>query len=513
MIGAKEMTPFGLRARMTASYVLVTFAAVASVAALTGILVLPNVNEQADLDSRVVNTANEYAKQIEPLLTKAEARATDTTVTIADLVSRQPPLGTTLVHLGPGQVQRTAQGVLIPRVDQLLPDTAPMSLALVLDPSGVIYASSYPARYVVNTSATDRLPHDWNTGSSAIGKPLNGLVAWASDAIMLITPDPGSPDFVPGSKIQKQPLGFVYVQVPVPNTAALDPATIAPLLRSGAIFLLVTIPVGVLFGTLTTRGTVRRLRRLATGTVGFAAGDFSQRVPESGSDEVGQLERHFNGMAARLSDSIAEQRALAERNARLAERSRISRELHDSISQDLFSMSALVGGLRKALPADSTVQPQLETLGRTVGSTIQEMRALLLELRPTALEEKGLVPALADLCEAYEVRVGIQVRRELEAVALGPAVEQAMFRIAQEGLANAVRHSEADRIELRFRLAGPDAELTVADNGRGFDREASTHGLGLRLMAERVRELGGSLAIDTGAGRGTCLRVLMPAGA
>jgi signal transduction histidine kinase len=311
---------------------------------------------------------------------------------------------------------------------------------------------------------------------------------------------------------RKEILAYVYVQVPVPDGISVNLASLKPLVQSGAIFLLITIPVGVVFGMLTTRGTVRRLRRLAAGTVGFAAGDFSQRVPESGPDEVGQLERHFNGMAERLAESIAEQRALAERNARLAERSRISRELHDSISQDLFSISALAGGLRKALPADAAVQPQLETLGRTVGSAIQEMRALLLELRPTALEEKGLVPALADLCEAYEVRAGVPVRGELEPVALGPAVEQAMFRIAQEGLSNAVRHSEADRIELRLRRSGEAAELTVADNGRGFDGQAGTHGLGLRLMAERVRELGGSLAIDSETGRGTRLRVLLPAG-
>ena len=502
---------FGLRARMTASYVLVTFAAVIVVEVLAGILVLPNVNEQADLSSRVVNTANDYAKQYEPVLTKG-VRVAGSSTTIAELLA-QPPLGSTGTHLGPGQVQRSGQGVLIPRVEQPLPDSGPMSLALILDPRGMIYASSYPGRFAVGTSATDRLPEGWASGGSAVGKPVDGLVVWASQPMLLITPDPGDPGFVPGSKIQKQPLGFAYVQVPVPGTLAPDPAALAPLLKTGAIFLLVTIPVGVLFGMLTTRGTVRRLRRLAAGTVGFAAGDFSQRVPESGPDEVGQLERHFNGMAERLSQSIAEQRALAERNARLAERSRISRELHDSISQDLFSISALAGGLRKALPADSALQPQLDTLGGTVSSTIREMRALLLELRPTALEEKGLVPALADLCEAYEVRVGIEVRRELEAIALGPAVEQAMFRIAQEGLSNAARHSEADRIELLLRRSGRDAELTVADNGRGFDRAAGTHGLGLRLMAERVRELGGSLAIDTGAGRGTRLRVVLPAGA
>jgi signal transduction histidine kinase len=502
---------FGLRARMTASYVLVTFAAVVVVEALAGLLVLPNVNAQLDMGSRVVNTASAYVKQYEPAVAKASAIA-PAGPGVSGLRGQQQ-LGRPDTNLGPGQERSVDQGVLIPYEERALPDTAPMSLALVLDSRGMIYATSYPGRYPVDTSAADRLPTNWHGGGSSIAKLTDGVVAWAVQTIMYLSPDPGSPGFDPSKPVQKDVIGYVYVQVPMPATAAPDPSTLAPLLGAGAIFLLVTVPVGVLFGMLTTSGTVRRLRRLAAGTVGFAAGDFSQRVPESGSDEVGQLERHFNSMAGRLSDSIAEQRALAERNARLAERSRISRELHDSISQDLFSISALVGGLRKALPADAAVQPQLETLGRTVGSTIQEMRALLLELRPTALEEKGLVPALNDLCEAYEVRVGVQVRRELEPVALGPAGEQAMFRIAQEGLSNAVRHSEADRIELLLRRSGEDAELTVADNGRGFDRTASTHGLGLRLMAERVRELGGSLAIDSGIGNGTRLRVLLPAGA
>jgi signal transduction histidine kinase len=513
MIGPKGMRRwfargFGLRARMTASYVLVTFAAVIVVEALAGLLVLPNVNQEIDLGSRVVNTANTYVKQYGEI----QSRASGGGITLQQLVGQQQQLGVTGANLGPGEERSVDHGVLIPYEDRPLPDAAPMSLALVLDPGGVIYATSYPGRYPVGTSAVDRLPTRWRDGGSEVGKLIGGPVAWASETIIDLSPYPGSPGFAPGKPMKNDVLGYVYVQAPVPPTAVPDLTTFTPLLRSGAIFLLVTIPVGVLFGLLTTRATVRRLRRLAAGTVGFAAGDFSQRVPESGSDEVGQLERHFNSMAGRLSDSIEEQRALAERNARLAERSRISRELHDSISQDLFSMSALVGGLRKALPADSVVQPQLETLGRTVASTIQEMGALLLELRPTALEDKGLVPALADLCEAYEVRVGVQVRGELDPVTLGPAAEQALFRIAQEGLANAVRHSEADRIELHLRRSGEDAELTVADNGRGFDRTASTHGLGLRLMAERVRELGGSLAIDSGAGRGTRLRVLLPAG-
>jgi signal transduction histidine kinase len=543
------MTPFrqwlarglGLRARMTASYVLVTCAAVILVEALAVVLVIPNANAQADLATRVVSTADQYTKQYGGLLQSTAATAADPAVTskvvigpsrttsstsvapaakLVIQVLHDQPLGDAAVHLGPGQEQTQDQGVLIPHVPGLLPDSAPMSVLLVLDPKGMVYGSSYEGRYQPGSGVARRLPKAWSEGVSGVTTLAGGTVAWASHVVLppaapgdaAIAPTRGragaNGDIFP---FKQPPLGFVYVQVPVPAGGAITPALIQPFLQSGAILLLATIPVGVVFGLLTTRGTIRRLRRLGAGTVGFAAGDFSQRVPESGPDEVGLLERHFNQMAGRLSDSIAGQRALAERNARLAERSRISRELHDSISQDLFSISALAGGLRRALPPDSAVQPQLETLTRTVGSTIQEMRALLLELRPTALEDKGLVPALAELCEAYEVRAGVSVQAELELVALGPAGEQAVLRIAQEGLSNAVRHSEADRIRLRLRPAAGGAELTVADNGRGFDGRANGHGLGLRLMAERVRELGGSLTVDSAPGRGTELRVLLPA--
>jgi signal transduction histidine kinase len=139
------------------------------------------------------------------------------------------------------------------------------------------------------------------------------------------------------------------------------------------------------------------------------------------------------------------------------------------------------------------------------------MRALLLELRPTALEEKGLVPALAELCDAYEVRAGIAVHAELEPVGLDPASEQALYRIAQEGLSNAARHSDAEEIRVRLRPDGDRVELTVADDGRGLGPgHASGHGLGLKLMDERVRELGGSLSLDSRPGGGTELRARLP---
>jgi signal transduction histidine kinase len=203
---------------------------------------------------------------------------------------------------------------------------------------------------------------------------------------------------------------------------------------------------------------------------------------------------------------------LAEKSARLAERSRISRELHDSISQDLFSLSLLAGGLEKALPADSPVRAEVQTLAETVQSTNREMRALLLELRPSTLDEKGLVAALEELASNYSARLGIKVDADLEPVAMAPAAEVAALRIAQEGLANAIKHANATTIRLGMHRRGALAEITVSDDGRGFVPNGNGQGLGLRLMRERVDELGGSLTIESREGEGTTVSATLPVG-
>jgi signal transduction histidine kinase len=140
------------------------------------------------------------------------------------------------------------------------------------------------------------------------------------------------------------------------------------------------------------------------------------------------------------------------------------------------------------------------------------MRAMLLELRPAALDERGLVPALTDLCAAYAERLGVAVELDLEPMDVHPPADHALLRIAQEGLANAVRHADARRITLRLFRRDDRAELVVSDDGCGFDEEsASTHGLGLRVMRERARELGGAVSVTSRLGRGTELIAWLPA--
>jgi signal transduction histidine kinase len=282
------------------------------------------------------------------------------------------------------------------------------------------------------------------------------------------------------------------------------------LIGTGLVVLAGAVPVGLAFGLLSTRRLTRRLRRLAASTLEVADGGFERRITVSGTDELSQVEDNFNRMAGRLQASLDAGRQLAEANARHAERSRIARELHDSISQELFSLSVLAGGLRRALPAGSQMLPQVETMERTAGDTMREMQSLLLALRPVALDELGLASAVEGICAAYRERLGADVRCELDSVALPPALEHAILRVSQEALANAVRHAGASTIGVRLR-AGPDRVLLeVADDGHGFDTAGpSGSGLGLMAMRDRVAEQGGQLAVDS-THAGTVVRASFP---
>jgi signal transduction histidine kinase len=217
-------------------------------------------------------------------------------------------------------------------------------------------------------------------------------------------------------------------------------------------------------------------------------------------------------MAERLHDSLAAERQLAGAHARHEERSRIARELHDSISQDLFSLSMLAGGLRKALPPGSAVLPEVETMERTASATMREMQALLLELRPVALDEVGLAAALQQLCMAYRERLGVEIRADTEPLVLPTVLEHALLRVAQEAIANAVKHASASAIRVRLHAGAGTVVLEVADDGTGLDpaHEGATAGLGLRAMRERVTEQGGTLGIDAAQGGGTTVRACFP---
>jgi signal transduction histidine kinase len=295
-------------------------------------------------------------------------------------------------------------------------------------------------------------------------------------------------------------LGYVYVQAP--DDAAprgLQSGEAMALIVPAALVLVLVVPVGLVFGLLSTRRLTSRVRRLAGVTTAVAAGDFRPRVAVSGADEVSTLERSFNVMTDKLGAAVESARLTARTEARQAERGRIARELHDSISQDLFSLSLLAAGMRRAAPQE--LRAQADAMERTAARAMREMQALLLELRPVALEDAGLLPALEGLCRAYETRLGVKVEAVLAEVALAPAAEHAVLRLVQEALGNAIKHANPATIEVRLSARDDVTTVAVSDDGAGFDPDdvAARHGMGLTLMRERVTELGGRLDVRSGA--------------
>jgi len=234
----------------------------------------------------------------------------------------------------------------------------------------------------------------------------------------------------------------------------------------------------------------------------------------------------FSDADERLIVLLAAHAAIAIENARLSERSRelsiveernrLARELHDSIAQGLFGVTlAAESAVELVARGDAAAGEQLERVQELARGAMEELRAVVFELRPASLEAEGLGQVLRKHVEVLRRVSGSAIELRVAAPpALGPAAAGQVFRIAQEALQNALRHAAAGRIEVRLGNGGGRLALSVTDDGRGFDVSApGVRGrrLGLTSMEERAVELGGVLAIESRPGAGTTVRLDVPA--
>jgi PAS domain S-box-containing protein len=199
------------------------------------------------------------------------------------------------------------------------------------------------------------------------------------------------------------------------------------------------------------------------------------------------------------------------------ERRRIARELHDEIGQVLTAIQINLEMLERA-PEARELQPRLRESTDLVEHALQQVRDLSLDLRPSILDDLGLVSALLWYTERHGERTGMSVQVAMDPLPfrLAPDIETACFRIVQEALTNIARHSRASRVRVEFCRKGDDLEVLVRDNGTGFDvkkahaRAAGGASMGLLGMRERAELVGGSLAIRSIPGKGSLIRLLVP---
>lgn len=261
---------------------------------------------------------------------------------------------------------------------------------------------------------------------------------------------------------------------------------------------------GILFGYIISRGLTGRLKMLDQAAAAWSRGNFEVLAPDTSADELGYLARHFNYMAIQLQNLLQTRQGLAT----LEERNRLARDLHDSVKQQVFATAMQVGAAKALIERDpAAAKIHLSEAEQLVRQAQQELTSLIKELRPAALEGKGLARALRDYVGDWsrrsQITAEVRIRGERP---LPLPLEQTLFRVAQEALANITRHSQADLAEVELAWEGQKVTLTIIDNGRGFNPAGPNgKGVGLQSMRERIESVGGSLNLANEPGGGVCI--------
>ena len=204
-----------------------------------------------------------------------------------------------------------------------------------------------------------------------------------------------------------------------------------------------------------------------------------------------------------------------EQMAVMEERQRLARELHDSVTQALYSVNLYAEAARMALTAgkEGVALENLQNLREMTREALLEMRLLVFELHPSILEKEGLEAALQARLAAVENRSGLKTEISVEGKRrLLISIEEELYRIAQEGLNNAIKHAQARNLKISVKYSQESIRLELWDDGIGFDPQAAraSGGMGLRGIEERVRKIGGTFSIESSPGKGTKLIVTAP---
>jgi signal transduction histidine kinase len=236
--------------------------------------------------------------------------------------------------------------------------------------------------------------------------------------------------------------------------------------------------------------------------------------------------RDFTDEDIRLAAAVADQAALAIESARLRdqagitaaieERTRLARELHDSVTQSLFSVTLYAEAAARLLESGngSSAADYLREVRDTAQEALREMRLLIFQLRPPKLEEVGLTGALQARLQGVESRGGIDADPRVtgeQFVRMPLPVQADLYAIVQEALNNCLKHAQALPRVGRDRIRADGAHISVRDDGLGFDLAgAETGGIGLRTMQERAERIGGALTIERIPPGGTAITVALP---
>lgn len=257
----------------------------------------------------------------------------------------------------------------------------------------------------------------------------------------------------------------------------------------------------------------------------FANGNYQSRVYFTENDEIARIGNELNELGEKMQDQVKSLQRMADEKADFAksahkaavieERQRLARDLHDSVSQQLFGVTMMAEASIKQFEKDpSLAKEQLEDVVASALQAQTEMRALLLHLRPVHLSGDPLPLGLKKLIAELKQKSALDFNLEIdEAMKLPETMEEHVFRIIQESLSNILRHAEASEVKLKITTRSKELFIHIADNGRGFDvgKDANRKtSYGLQTMKERSEELGGTFTVRSIQEEGTYIDIRIP---
>jgi signal transduction histidine kinase len=300
----------------------------------------------------------------------------------------------------------------------------------------------------------------------------------------------------------------VFMRIVAPTVAEEVDAALAGFLPDLPIFLLTSVVVGFIFGSLLASSFTTRIQKLIEYTTRWGKGDFSKIENVRDGDEISQLSIALNEMVVQFEELIESKKMLAV----LEERNRFARDLHDSVKQEIFSISMNLGAIKSLIKTNpEKASEQLEITAELAKQARNELSTLIYTLLPAQLENQDLEIAMREYVNVWEKNSGISVvyRTHGRKVEIPTEIEQTIFRITQEALSNISRHSKATATSVMLDYLPKFIRLQISDNGTGFDIDNVKKGLGLRSIAERVAENQGKLDVDSGSG-GTTITLQFP---
>ncbi|MDR6554182.1 sensor histidine kinase [Paenibacillus qinlingensis] len=288
--------------------------------------------------------------------------------------------------------------------------------------------------------------------------------------------------------------------------------------------LLILGVIGAVFGYWNSSKVTRRLEPMMETMILLEKGTFAREGFQHGEDdEIGRLGEQLSRIMKRWEEQVTSLQRLSNSNAELTEkakltavieeRQRLARELHDAVSQQLFAISMTATAVGRTLDKDfEKAKRQIHLIEEMASVAQSEMRALLLHLRPIHLEGKRLSEGLVELLKELAAKVPMAISWDMdEEIRLNKGIEDHLFRIVQEALSNALRHSKANKLEVKLLHRSDGIRLVIRDDGVGFELDAKKlTSYGIVSMKERVNEIGGSVDIITAPERGTRIEIRVP---